>query len=246
MVGTFHASGELGWMQLGKPAWGFLADRLDRRIAVSEMARETADRWLPGEYEIVPNGVLIPPHADPGGRENRVVFGGRHEQRKGLHVLLQAWPRIRERTGATLRVCGADPLRVKLLMNRLRVPADGIDVLGFLPQEQYTDELLRARALVAPSLGGESFGIVLVRALACATPVVASDISGYRDVMTPETCIPFPPGDVDALGDAVLELLSDEPRRQAMGVAGRELAQSRYAWDAIAGTLLRIYEQVAA
>jgi phosphatidylinositol alpha-mannosyltransferase len=246
MVGTFHASGELGWMQLGKPAWGFLADRLDRRIAVSEMARETADRWLPGEYEIVPNGVLIPPHADPGSRENRVVFGGRHEQRKGLHVLLQAWPRIRERTGATLRVCGADPLRVKLLMNRLRVPADGVDVLGFLPQEQYTDELLRARALVAPSLGGESFGVVLVRALACATPVVASDISGYRDVMTPETCIAFPPGDVDALVGAVLELLADEPRRRAMGAAGRELAQSRYAWDAIARTLLDIYEQVAA
>jgi phosphatidyl-myo-inositol alpha-mannosyltransferase len=246
MVGTFHASGELGWMQIAKPVWGFLADRLDRRIAVSEMARGTADRWLPGDYEIVPNGVLIPPHADPGGRENTIVFGGRHEQRKGLHVLLQAWPGIRERTGATLRVCGADPLRVKLLLNRLRVSSDGIDVLGFLPQEQYTEELLRARALVAPSLGGESFGIVLVRALACATPVVASDISGYRDVMTPETCVAFPPGDVDALSDAVVELLADEPRREAMGVAGRRLAQSRYAWDAIARTLLEIYEQAAA
>jgi phosphatidyl-myo-inositol alpha-mannosyltransferase len=246
MVGTFHASGELGWMQIAKPVWGFLADRLDRRIAVSEMARGTADRWLPGDYEIVPNGVLIPPHADPGGRENTIVFGGRHEQRKGLHVLLQAWPGIRERTGATLRVCGADPLRVKLLLNRLRVSSDGIDVLGFLPQEQYTEELLRARALVAPSLGGESFGIVLVRALACATPVVASDISGYRDVMTPETCVAFPPGDVDALADAVVELLADEPRREAMGVAGRRLAQSRYAWDAIARTLLDIYEQAAA
>jgi phosphatidyl-myo-inositol alpha-mannosyltransferase len=246
MVGTFHASGELGWMQIAKPVWGFLADRLDRRIAVSEMARGTADRWLPGDYEIVPNGVLIPPHADPGGRENTIVFGGRHEQRKGLHVLLQAWPGIRERTGATLRVCGADPLRVKLLLNRLRVSSDGIDVLGFLPQEQYTEELLRARALVAPSLGGESFGIVLVRALACATPVVASDISGYRDVMTPETCVAFPPGDVDALADAVVELLADEPRREAMGIAGRRLAQSRYAWDAIARTLLDIYEQAAA
>jgi phosphatidyl-myo-inositol alpha-mannosyltransferase len=246
MVGTFHASGELGWMQIAKPVWGFLADRLDRRIAVSEMARGTADRWLPGDYEIVPNGVLIPPHADPGGRENTIVFGGRHEQRKGLHVLLQAWPGIRERTGATLRVCGADPLRVKLLLNRLRVSSDGIDVLGFLPQEQYTEELLRARALVAPSLGGESFGIVLVRALACATPVVASDISGYRDVMTPETCVAFPPGDVDALADAVVELLADEPRREAMGLAGRRLAQSRYAWDAIARTLLEIYEQAAA
>jgi len=246
MVGTFHASGDLGWMQLGTIGWGFLADRLDRRIAVSERARVSAARWLPGDYEIVPNGVLIPPHAEPADRENRIVFGGRHEQRKGLHVLLQAWPRIRERTGATLRVCGADPLRVKLLMNRLRVSSEGVDVLGFLPQEQYTEELLRAKALVAPSLGGESFGIVLVRALACATPVVGSDIDGYRDVMTPDTCLAFPPGDVDALADAVESLLADEPRRQAMGAAGRELAQSRYAWESIARRLLDIYEQAAA
>jgi phosphatidylinositol alpha-mannosyltransferase len=190
--------------------------------------------------------VLIPPHADPANRDHTIVFGGRHEQRKGLHVLLQAWPRIRERTGATLRVCGADPLRVKLLMNRLRVSGEGVDVLGFLPQEQYTEELLRAKALVAPSLGGESFGIVLVRALACATPVVASDIDGYRDVMTPETCESFPPGDVDALAQAVEKLLADEPRRQAMGAAGRELAQANWAWDEIARQLLDIYEQAGA
>jgi phosphatidylinositol alpha-mannosyltransferase len=246
MVGTFHASGDLGWMQIGKPIWGFLAERLDRRIAVSEMARTSANNWLPGEYEIVPNGVLIPPAAEPGNRDNRVVFGGRHEARKGLHVLLRAWPRIRRETGARLSVCGADPLRVKLLISQLRIDADGIDVRGFLPQEEYTEELLRAKALVAPSLGGESFGIVLVRALACATPVVASDISGYRDVMTPETSVAFPAGDVDALGDAVIALLADEPRRVAMGAAGRELAQSRYAWDAIARRLETIYERAAA
>ena len=124
----------------------------------------------------------------PAGREHRVVFAGRHENRKGLHVLLAArGRRSAARTGATLRICGADPLRVRLLMTRLRVSDDGIDVLGFLPQEQFTEELLAAKALVAPSLGGESFGIVLTRALACATPVVASDIPGYRDVMTPET-----------------------------------------------------------
>jgi phosphatidylinositol alpha-mannosyltransferase len=145
-----------------------------------------------------------------------------------------------------LRICGADPLRVRLLMNRLRVSADGVDVLGFLPQDAYTEELLRARVLVAPSLGGESFGIVLVRALACATPVVASDIDGYRDVMTPESCVAFPPGDVDALVDCVVTLLADEPRRLAMGAAGRELAQSRYAWGAIAERLLQIYREAAA
>src|SRR5439155_12104066 len=108
MVGTFHASGDLGWMSIAKRTWGFLADRLDRRIAVSEMARTSAQRWLPGDYEVVPNGVLIPADANPAGREHRIVFAGRHEARKGLHVLLGAWPEIRRRTGATLHVIGAD------------------------------------------------------------------------------------------------------------------------------------------
>src|SRR5205085_6990356 len=118
-----------------------------------------------------------------------------------------------------------DPLRVRLLMRRLRISDDGIDVLGFLDQDRFTAELLAAKALIAPSLGGESFGMVLTRALACATPVAASDISGYRDVMTPDTCVSFPPGDGDALVEAVAGLLADEPRRQAMGIAGRKLAQ---------------------
>src|SRR4029079_1575175 len=119
-------------------------------IAVSPLAAESANRWLPGDYEIVPNGVLVPPHADPGKREERVVFAGRHEKRKGLQVVLQAWPRIRRETGARLSVCGADPLRVKLLISRLRIDDDGIDVRGFLPQEGFTRELLRAKALRAP------------------------------------------------------------------------------------------------
>jgi phosphatidylinositol alpha-mannosyltransferase len=174
------------------------------------------------------------------------VFAGRHEARKGLHVLLGAWPEIRRRTGASLRIIGADPLRVRLLMARLRLSGDGIDTLGFLDQERFTEELLAAKALVAPSLGGESFGMVLTRALACATPVVASDISGYRDVMTPETAVAFPAGDVQALVEAVEALLADEPRRQAMGAAGRRTAQERYSWDAVAGRLMSVYEAAAA
>ncbi|HLY93247.1 MAG TPA: glycosyltransferase family 4 protein [Gaiellaceae bacterium] len=245
MVATFHASGELGWMKIAKPVWGFLADRIDRRIAVSELAKTAAERYLPGEYDIVPNGVLIPPAADAANRQNRIVFAGRHETRKGLHILLRAWPEIHRRTGATLRVCGADPLRVRLLMGRLGVH-DGVDVLGFLPQEELTDELLAAKLLVAPSLGGESFGIVLTRALACATPVVASDIPGYRAVMTPETAVLFPAGDEQALTESVVALLADEPRRQALGTAGRRLAQERYSWEAIGRRLLDVYESLVA
>jgi phosphatidyl-myo-inositol alpha-mannosyltransferase len=244
MVATHHASGDLGWMRLATPVWGFLEERLDRRIAVSEQARASAARWLPGEYEIIPNGVLIPDHATPEERAHRFVFAGRQEPRKGLQVLLRAWPDVRRRTGARLRIAGADPLAVRLLLARLSVPDDGIDVLGFLSQDELTRELTSAKALVAPSLGGESFGMVLTRALACAAPVVASDIPGYRDVMTPETSVAVPPGDPAALADALVALAEDEPRRVALGAAARELAIARYSWDDIARRLMQIYRDV--
>jgi phosphatidylinositol alpha-mannosyltransferase len=130
-------------------------------------------------------------------------------------------------------------------MTRLRVAEDGIEVRGFLPQDDFTAELLRSKALIAPSLGGESFGIVLTRALACATPVVASDIDGYRDVVNPDVGMAFPPGDVEALTTAVEALLAGEERRRRMGAAGRRLAQEHYSWEAIARRLTEIYESIA-
>jgi phosphatidyl-myo-inositol alpha-mannosyltransferase len=241
LVATFHASGELGWMRYGAPLWGFMVDRVDYRIAVSERARESQARWLPGEYEVIPNGVLVPDAAGAGDREHRVVFAGRHERRKGLHVLLRAWPEIHRRSGLRLTIAGADPLAVRLLLTRMRVPDDSIDVVGFLSQDELTATLLRAKALVAPSIGQESFGMVLTRAFACALPVVASDIPGYREVLTPETAIAVPPEDDAALTDAVCDLVADESRRGAMGLAARELAIERYSWSGIAGRLEEIY-----
>jgi phosphatidylinositol alpha-mannosyltransferase len=159
-----------------------------------------------------------------------------------MAVLLRAWPEIRARTGARLRIVGADPLMVRLLIARTGIDGEGIDALGFLSQEALSEELLAAKALVAPSLGGESFGMVLTRAFACATPVVASDISGYRDVMTDETGLLVPPGDPGALTNAVTELLADESRREAFGGAARKLAQERYSWDEIVRRLAAVYE----
>jgi phosphatidylinositol alpha-mannosyltransferase len=245
-VATWHAAGGLGWMRVGLPMWGFLLNRIDHRIAVSEEARTSARRWLPWDFEVIPNGVLIPPAAEPGGRENRVVFIGRHDPRKGMPVLVRAWPEIHRRTGARLRLVGADPLAVRLQLARARVPDDGIDVLGFLPQEELTGELLAAKALVAPSIGMESFGMVLTRAFACATPVVASDIAGYRAVMTPETGLVAPPGDAAALADTVVDLLADEARRERFGAEARRIAVERDSRDRIAGRLTEIYSGVAA
>jgi phosphatidylinositol alpha-mannosyltransferase len=245
VVATFHAHGNLAWNAIGKPVWGFMMERIDKRIAVTDAARESAERWFPGKYELIPNGVLIPPEADASGRENRVVFVGRHDPRKGLPVLLQAWPDIHRRTGARLRIVGADPLMVRLALSRAHSGGEGIDALGFLSQEALTEELLSAKVLVAPSLGGESFGMVLTRAFACATPVVASDIAGYRDVMTDATGVLVPAGDSGALAEAVARLLADEPRREQLGAVARRIAQERYSWDQLARRIAAIYEGLA-
>jgi phosphatidyl-myo-inositol alpha-mannosyltransferase len=244
-ITTHHAAGDLGWLKGAKPLWGFLMDRVVKRIAVSTRARDSSARYFPGEYEIIPNGVLIPEQADPGGRENRVVFIGRHDPRKGMEVVLRAWPQVHARTGARLRVVGADPLRVRLALAQHRLSGDGIDTLGPIDDESLSHELLTAKALAAPSLGGESFGMVLTRAFACATPAVASDIDGYRDVMTRATGIAVPPGDSDALARGLIELLEDEPRRAEMGGEARRVAEENYGWDDIATRLLEIYEAAA-
>jgi phosphatidyl-myo-inositol alpha-mannosyltransferase len=246
VVATWHAQGDLGWMRYGIYFWGFLMDRIDARIAVSPMAAESANRWLPGDYRVVPNGVLIPDEADPANRDNTVVFVGRHDPRKGLPTLLRAWPEIHAQTGARLRLMGTDPLQYRLLHARLRFDEAGIDVLGIVTNEVRTRELLRAKVSVTPALGGESFGLVLAEALACATPAVASNIPGYAAVATPESARLVPPNDADALAAAVVDVLSDEERRVEMGRAGRAHALASFAWDDIARRLEEIYVEVSA
>jgi phosphatidyl-myo-inositol alpha-mannosyltransferase len=245
VVATWHAAGDLGWMRAAMPTWGFLAERLETRIAVSRMAAQSAEKFLGPGFEIVPNGVVVPEHADPEHREHRIVFIGRHDARKGLPVLLRAWPEIRRRTGARLRLIGTDPLQYRLLHARMRFDEDGIDVLGIVSNEARDAELASSKLFVSPALGGESFGMVLIEAFATATPVVASDIPGFADVATRDAATLVPPGDEAALAEAICALLGDEERRVAMGRAGRELAQ-RYSWQGIAERLEAIYERAVA
>jgi phosphatidyl-myo-inositol alpha-mannosyltransferase len=246
IVTTSHASGErLHWYGMAMYTWGPMRHRIDYKIAVSEQARATAELYLGGPMEILPNGVLVPPNAEAHDRDNRVVFVGRQERRKGLAVLLRAWPDVHRQTGARLRIVGADPLSVRWLMRRERLSHEGVDLLGSVSEEALTEELLSAKALCAPSLGRESFGMVLTRAFACATPVVASEIEGYTDVMTAETGVLVPPGDAVALTRALVGILEDERRRTALGHAARILAKRRYSWDGIARRLVEIYESLA-
>jgi phosphatidylinositol alpha-mannosyltransferase len=239
-VATFHSSGELGWMRLGTPTWGFLMERLDYRIAVSARARSSQQRWLPGEYEVIPNGVLVPESAPAAGREHRVVFAGRQEPRKGLQVLLRAWPEIRRRTGLRVTVAGADPLAVRLPRppararrghRRRRVPEPG-GADGRAARRKGT-----GGAVARPGeLRHGADPRVRLRA-----PVVASDIPGYREVLEPEAAIAVPPDDdADALVDAVAALVADEERRRAMGEHARAVAVERYSWPRIARRLVEI------
>jgi phosphatidylinositol alpha-mannosyltransferase len=245
-VATCHSAGErLGWYPIGGALWGVLARRIDQRIAVSDSARRAAEPHVGGPMDVIPNGIDLPPEVDPGGRNGNVVFIGRNEPRKGLPVLLRAWPRVHERTKARLRLVGADPLSVRWLARRQGFSLDGIDLLGGLSEEELTAELQAASLLAAPSLGGESFGMVLTRAFACGTPVVASNIEGYAQVADhDETGILVQPGDSDALATAMLELLHDEDRRVEYGAAARKAAEP-YSWDRIARSLLEIYGRLA-
>jgi phosphatidylinositol alpha-mannosyltransferase len=244
LVATFHAAGPSRWRRIAPRFWGFLLDRIDLRIAVSEAAAATARGYLPGEYRLIPNGVRLPGNVDLGGRDGHVVFVGRHEQRKGLAVLLRAWPAVHRRTGARLRLVGTDPLAARHLLRRERVPAEGIDLLGVVPTAELDRELARAKLLVAPSLGSESFGMVITRAFAAATPVVASDIDGYRQVVDRRAGVLVRPGDERELAGAITSLLTDEPSRRACAAAARAIAERGYAWPSIAETLRSLYEEL--
>jgi phosphatidyl-myo-inositol alpha-mannosyltransferase len=243
-VSTSHAAGErLGWYPHAKRCWGIAADRIDYRIAVSEAARRAAEPYVGGPMEVIPNGIVLPPRFDAGNRDGNVVFIGRNEQRKGLQVLLRAWPHVTALTGARLRVVGADPLSVRWLARREGFSLDGVDLLGGLYEDQLTEELERASVLAAPALGGESFGMVLTRAFASATPAVASDIEGYAAVATPDSAVLVSPGEPEPLGRELVALLEDEPRRRRLAEGARKVAEA-YSWDPIARRLLAIYEEL--
>jgi phosphatidyl-myo-inositol alpha-mannosyltransferase len=244
-VMTCHAAGEkLGWYPLGRKVWGVAVDRADYRIAVSESARRAAEPYAGGPLEVIPNGIFLPDRFDPGRRNGNVVFIGRNERRKGLEVLLRAWPEVAARTDARLRVVGADPLSVRWLARRQGLSLERVDLLGGVSEENLTSELQAASLLAAPALGGESFGMVLTRAFATATPAVASDIEGYAAVADESSAVLVPPGDADAVAREIVGLLRDEPRRAALGAGARKIAEG-YSWDRIARRLIEIYEELA-
>ncbi|HEV2786623.1 MAG TPA: glycosyltransferase family 4 protein, partial [Solirubrobacteraceae bacterium] len=228
-------------------AWR-LYNKLNVRIAVSEAARWTAERYYGGNYRIVPNGVDLSAARSrqderASGDELEILFVGRAEGRKGLPVLLRACEALRGAgVRARLTVAGATEEEVDpLLFDR-----EGVTVAGRVSEEEKWELLARADVLCAPSLGGESFGMVLTEAFASGTPVVASDIAGYRDVVRGGVDgMLVPPAEPAALGEALRGLALDPARRAGMAAAARERAQ-RFGWPRVTGEGLDAYADAQA
>ncbi len=191
LVGTFHTYSEnhitngLAALPLGGRR---RMNHLHARIAVSEAAAWTARRFFGGHYRVIPNGVHLTSRSLPRfdsraraltRRELRILFIGQAVERKGLPVLLRAFEALREHIPASLTLVGADAQDVA----HMTLEDSGVRRSGKVSDAEKRIELERADLLCAPSLGGESFGMVLTEAFAQATPVVASDIPGYRDVV---------------------------------------------------------------
>ncbi len=249
VVGTFHAYSAKGFPNHVATLLGARRrfNQLSARIAVSDAAAWTGKRWFGGEYMIVPNGVDVdaaPEGPKPLSDELRLLFVGRAEERKGLPVLLAAFQALVEHVPSRLTVIGADPEDVSRLVADPDVLSH-IDVLGKVSDSVLWRHLGDADVLCAPSLAGESFGMVLIEAMAAGTPVIASGIAGYRDVVNDGVDgVLVPPADPQALAEE-LQLLAHEPeRRLAMGEEGRRSAQ-RYAWPRIADEVKQVYEWVA-
>ena len=175
--------------------------------------------------------------------ELRILFVGRAEERKGLPVLLRAFEALRgAEVKARLIVAGPEPGEVEPLL----LEPEGVELAGRVDDAEKWRLLGQADLLCAPSLGGESFGMVLTEAFASGTPVVASDIAGYRDVVREgRDGLLVPVGDPVELGEALRALAFDPARRQAMAASARERAE-RFAWPHVAAEVTDVYEEALA
>jgi phosphatidyl-myo-inositol alpha-mannosyltransferase len=251
-IATFHAFGGFSpsyWV--GKWFAGGLAAKLHGRIAVSGAARHFISRYFPGDYQIIPNGVDLArfggaqPYEELRDGTVNILFVGRLEERKGLIHLLQAYHRLRKRhIDARLLVVGSGPkLREYRRYIGLRQIRD-VEFLGRVSDDAKARYFASADIFCAPATGQESFGIVLLEAMAAGVPIIASDIHGYKNVVQRGVQgLLVEPRNHRALAAALYRLAHDPELRHAMGEAGRAKAPE-YSWDSVTERVVELYRDV--
>lgn len=251
-VGTFHTfrRSTLAYFS-AKPFLQYFFRKLHGRIAVSECARDFVAEHFPGQYRIIPNGIDFeqfnrpaPPIAELRDGRLNVLFLGRLEKRKGLSDLLRAWGTVREAVPeARLIVVGAG--RGLKHYQKFMGGRDSADIVftGFVSNEDRIRYYQSADLFCAPSTGQESFGIVLLEAMAAGRAIVATDIPGYREIISDgNQALLVPPKNAERLAEALVRALRDPDLRARLGDHGQRTARD-YTWRRVAAQVLDYYTE---
>ncbi len=252
-IATFHAYA--GWSpayEIGKRALHRFARRLHGRIAVSAAARHFIDRYFPGDYKVIPNGVdlsrlrNVQPIARYRDGTLNILFIGRFESRKGAIYLLKAFRLLRKRGyNCRLLMAGTGPQEREIRRYIATRRLTGVELLGRVSDDDKARYFATADVFVSPATGRESFGIVLLEAMAAGTPIVCSDIHGYKGVVRRgEQALLVPPRDVKSLTEALARVLGDAELRARMAAAGLERAP-QFSWESITAKVDDYYHFVA-
>ena len=256
-VATFHAFGGKPGYKFGRPISTIMLRRrlrkLDGKIAVSKAAMEFASKHVPGYYNIIPNGIdleLFSPDVSPisefcDGKLN-ILFVGRLEKQKGVNYLIKAYRRVRQEVpNSRLIIVGPGArLRGKYEKEVLRSGLKDIIFVGGKPQSELPQYYKTADVFCAPATGLESFGIVLLEAMAVGKPTVATNIEGYNSVLTHGVeGLLVPPKNEEILARALVSLLTNESLRQEMAARAR-LKAIEYSWKHIAQRVLNYYARI--
>jgi phosphatidylinositol alpha-mannosyltransferase len=256
-VGTFHAFRNTPLTYFyGKPILRPFFRKLHGHIAVSSAARDFVGEYFRADYRVIPNGIdfprfnrRYPPLEQLADERPTVLFVGRLEKRKGLKFLLRAWPKVLERQpNARLVVVGRGrPLEgYRRFAARQGWSPSDVVFAGYVAAEDLPRYYQSCDVFCAPNTGQESFGIVLLEAMAAGAPIVASDIPGYRDVVSDgEQGLLVEPKNAGAIADAVSRLLANPGLRATMRRAGQDKARA-YDWPRVASQVLEYYFEVLA